>query len=633
MFFFGFLQLVILSMLAFSAAVAVVLRAEWPHASERFLAAMAVWSVLILAPIHTLGFSDHLTRETLALSSLVLSGVVLAIAIRTSDQRVTMQRIAREIAAYAAFPYQGLVLALRAKSPVVVCLLLTYGLLLWTSFVSYVAPSDGWDGLWYHESMVGFAIQKHGYEIIKAHAHVTPINAFPRNCEMTSLWFVIFTDKRLIDCVQLVFALPALVGTYVLAKRYCNEKVSAMGFACALALMPGFALQLHSNYIDIHVLSFYVTALHFLTREKMQLRDGWLAAIALGLLLGGKSWALGWIPVLAPIGLVRLVHAQWKTSRTSLLWSLTAMPIIILAIGSLIYVRNWSVYGNPVWPYAVSMPRFGISFPGPESLSSTDFHHTLSSVFSDVTAPPKPGYDYPDTKQFGYGLAIPFLFLPLGVIAFALALGRAFLDRAAFARSGRSFSLIITTAGPLISGISSPALWLSRYNLHVVVGLLLVIAWLGYKRPRVADALTFAACATGAMWLYWAEPAWFVNAAQAIRYAKMPASERATYSTIGWSIDHPTALARERELGAGDITAFSEDGEFYAQLWNEHFSNRLEFVPMTNAETMMERLDAMNAKWFVTSTLTAAFDSSPRWQRIGAVSGAPVIAYRKVKKL
>jgi hypothetical protein len=246
-----------------------------------------------------------------------------------------------------------------------------------------------------------------------------------------------------------------------------------------------------------------------------------------------------------------------------------------------------------------------------------------------VTAPPKPGYDYPDTKQFGYGLALPFVLVPLAAVGLVLALVSAVFERLAGGRYGTAANLLLTILAPAISQMKSPALWLARYNFHVIVAVLLIVAYCLGRKERFLDAIATLTCATGLMSLYWAEPAWFVNAKQLRHYMSMSARERATYSTIGWSIDHPAARARENELGPGDILAFSEDGEFYAILWNERFSNRVQFLPMSSAPAMMRALDSMGAKWFVTSRLTAAFDASPTWQRVGNVSGAPVVAFRR----
>ena len=51
--------------------------------------------------------------------------------------------------------------------------------------------------------MVAFAIQNHGFSMVDLpFGGAQKINVYPRLCEMTQLWFVIFTDRRVIDMVS-----------------------------------------------------------------------------------------------------------------------------------------------------------------------------------------------------------------------------------------------------------------------------------------------------------------------------------------------------------------------------------------------------------------------------------------------
>jgi hypothetical protein len=465
---------------------------------------------------------------------------------------------------------------------------------------------------------------------------MTPVNAFPRNCEMTSLWFVFFTDRRFIDIVNDVYAIPVMLALYGLTKRYCHSRLQAVGWASSLVLLPGFALQLHSNYIDIHALSFYLAALYFGTRPELRLRDALMAAMCLGLVLGAKSFALAWTPVLVTITVARVLLAHARKRPLATAGTIAGGAAIIVALGGIIYIRNWAHFGNPVWPYRIDLPKLGVSFPGFEPFSAMDFTRSFSQVLDDAMSAPKPGYDYPDTKQFGYGLAVPFLILPLAVLASPWILVEAtrwsfrnLLGRKGDRDDSEATNLLFTAGPPIATAVHSIALYISRYNYQVVAGLLMVMSWVGRRLPRVGEATIAVSAITGVMWLYWAKPAWFVDSHQAMALAKMSARERAAETTTGWSIAPETARARERELGPGDVLAFTEDGDFYSLLWNERFSNRVLFVPLGPPEEMMKQLDAMGAKWFVTSSLVAAFDGSPNWQRVGNVSSRPVVAFRR----
>jgi hypothetical protein len=631
----GFALLLVLSAFGMLAATAVASRASYDGPAERFLAAFVVWSALILLPVHVLGLTGTLTRVNLAIASLVVSAATFAVACWPIS-RVSTMAVLREMRGFVELPVRALALAWRAKSFILVAVIGAYGLLAWTTWISYLAPSDGWDGLWYHETMVGFAIQNHGYRIVEAHQHMTPVNSFPRNCEMISLWFVFFTDRRLIDVVNDIYAIPVMLALYCLTKRFCGNRLQAIGWACSLVLLPGFFLQLHSNYIDIHALSFYLAAIHFATRPTLRLRDGWMAALCLGLVLGAKSFALAWTPVLAAILLVRILRRHLRERPLQTLGTVAGGMTLIVGFGCIIYLRNWVHFGNPIWPYRIDMPKLGIHFPGFEPLSAMDYTKPFGQVLEDAMSPPKPGVDLPDTKQFGYGLAIPFMILPLAALALpwiAMEAAAALLRRVGGDGKGSDptqvGNLLITALPPIATALHSIALYISRYNYQVVAGLFIVMSWIGRRLPRVAEAAIATCAMTGIMWLYWAKPAWFVDFKEATLLAKLPASERATRTTAGWSIAPETARARDRELGTGDVLAFTEDGDFYSLLWNERFSNRIVFVPLAPADRMMAQLEADHAKWFVTSSLTAAFDASPSWQRVGNMSSR-VIAYRRV---
>jgi hypothetical protein len=631
----GFVLFLALSAFAFLAATAVARRASYDGRAECLLAVFMLWSTIILAPIHALGLTGTLTRSNLALASAAVSAVVFVAASGARWRERGIDAI-RTIGEFFTLPIEALAIAWRARSLLFLAILATFAVLAWTAWLSYLAPSDAWDSLWYHETMVGFAIQNHGYRIVEASPILTPVNVFPRNCEMTSLWFVFFTDRRWIDIINDVYALPVMLAMYCLTKRYAGNRLHAIGWACSLVLMPGFALQLRSSYIDIHALSFYLAALHFGTRPNLRLRDGWMAAMCLGLLLGAKSFALAWTPVLAMVTLIGLLPRHLRKRRAATIATVAGGVVLIVALGGIIYIRNWVHFHNPIWPYRLDLPKLGISFPGTEPLSSTEFHRPYRQMLEDILSVPSPGYDYPDTKKQGYGMAVPFLVLPLAMAAvpwiafegFAALMSR----RTGETKSGDSGvgNLLLTVLAPLTSAFHSPALWLSRYNFHVVAGLLIVLSWVGRRLPRLAEGTTVACAVTGLMWLYWAKPAWFCNSTQAMALARMKPDERVAFTGAGWSIAPEVALAREHELGPGDVVAFTDDSEFYSQLWNERFSNLLVYVPMGPADDVMQRLEQVRAKWFVTRALAVPFDASSKWQRVGNVSSHPVAAFRRV---
>src|SRR5262249_34548395 len=156
-----------------------------------------------LAPIHVLGVRDALTARNLAWAALFTFTVAFAAGFYRTDRGEHVQDILDELTSVAFLPLDALSRAFRARSLVVLVLVYAIGLWVWTAQLSFLHPSEGWDGIWYHESMVGFAIQNHGYAPVDMpDGLMQQANGYPRDCEMTNLWFVIFTDRTFIEIVN-----------------------------------------------------------------------------------------------------------------------------------------------------------------------------------------------------------------------------------------------------------------------------------------------------------------------------------------------------------------------------------------------------------------------------------------------
>ena len=96
-----------------------------------------------------------------------------------------------------------------------------------------------------------------------------------------------------------------------------------------------------------------------------------------------------------------------------------------------------------------------------------------------------------------------------------------------------------------------------------------------------------------------------------------------------------TARARERELGDGDVVVFS-GAPFAGLLWNERFSNRLEWIDSKayRGAAWLEEADRRSAKWAVVehrSPLVRLLQESVAWEEIGPAdgSGRPSHAFRR----
>ena len=163
--------------------------------------------------------------------------------------------------------------------------------LVWTALLTYLLPSDAWDGVWYHDLAVGYALQRHGYsEVDLPPGGFQQAFGYPRNSEMSSLWFVIFADRKLIELPSVLAAIPLALGVYCLCERYGKgASVASLLWAVAMVLLPGARLQMRTTYVDLLFAAMTVVAFYFASDPDLR-SDGRtiMASVAIGLALGSS---------------------------------------------------------------------------------------------------------------------------------------------------------------------------------------------------------------------------------------------------------------------------------------------------------------------------------------------------------
>ena len=158
---------------------------------------------------------------TLAVSAAVVS----LVAIVGASYRTTVAAAVKEGASaslrLATLPFDAISTAYRARSFALVGIIASLALIMWTAITSYFAPPwPHYDCLWYHDTIIGFTLQNHGFRIVSLPPSLARVNAYPRACEMTQLWFVIFTDRRLIELSNSLIAPAFIAGSYLLCWRF-----------------------------------------------------------------------------------------------------------------------------------------------------------------------------------------------------------------------------------------------------------------------------------------------------------------------------------------------------------------------------------------------------------------------------
>ncbi|MFO0552430.1 MAG: glycosyltransferase family 39 protein [Polyangiaceae bacterium] len=497
----------------------------------------------------------------------------------------------------------------------------------------WLLPSEGWDGIWYHETLVGWTVQTGSYAPMPLPANdIQQLNGFPRNAEMASVfWVLLDGERRFVELPNALAFAPLVAGSYLLARRFTKQRRIAVAVACVVALAPGCVLELNTTYVDVFAAAAALGAIHFATKGPTSRRDIVLAGLALGLYVGSKTSAILFAPLL---GLALVARGRRH------LGALGAALAFVLASASVVYARNLLVWKNPLYPFTLDVPRLGIHWPGlhPATDVNLGARETLRWIFT----PAPPGHDFADIRRGGFGLAVAWLLAPLcavglGLAAVSLARGkrRAHEDRRRLrARRWRALTLLGLAAMLVPSVALSPAIWSARYHLAAIACAAAPAAFALERLPAIARMVVFGAALylTAAALTHFAPPLGGVRPGELADRLWMTPAERATAPVAEWSMAPEVAHARELELGPRSTVVFSDYVTFPGVLWNEHYENRVVYLPSEDVDN--DHIAALNATWLVARRgerlYLYAVSHSGEWERIGLASrGQPTWAFRR----
>jgi hypothetical protein len=630
----GFTLLIGLSFFAAFASVSAAVRLRCDGRAELGLAAYVLWNAVVVLPVFWLGWTDHLTRFSAGMLSASTSLGVLTLSFAWVEAKDHLLEVRRAFVSLLRIPVDAIVMTWKRDSFIAFGAFFALLTMVWTAWLSYLAPSSGWDGIWYHESIIGWAIQNHGFRLVEIPVSLENVNGMPRFCETLNLWLVLFTDRRCIEMANSLIAPMLMLATYVIARRYADDRTGPIGWATALYLMPGVILQLRSTYIDVHVAAFFLAALHYVTKREMRLRDAGMAALCIGMLAASKSLGLPWGAILGIVALPRvlLLHV-WKRPLPTIAAVLGGLAVAV-AIGAPIYVRNWVHFHNLIWPVALNLEPLHIHWPG-----NTDvvIDKSNKEMLKDILSLPVPGHDFHDPRVWGYGLGFPFFVLPLalvaGPVAFGLMIGAWIRGKPDRVVQNLVFVVLILLATWPVS----PQKWFARYNIHMVAGLAFIGSWVGSRRVfrRLSEALAAVTIGSSMMALYWADPGWSVPVGSAIDLAKQSPEERASFEPVGYVYESKAVVAREAEIGPGDVVVFTDVYAFPSLLWNEHFSNQVVYLQSGGGDGFLSRVETANAKWVVAVEGTPEYNAlkshGARWNQVGYMTKNQAwMAFRRV---
>ncbi|MEP7121452.1 MAG: hypothetical protein ABJE95_11100 [Byssovorax sp.] len=631
--------LLLLGLTAFAAfaALGVTLRAAPEGRAEAGVVGTAVFITLISTPILALGYTNQLRPALIAIASLLTSTAAFLLSSRGRPPAAHARAIGHLATGLLRLPIDAFRLALQARSFVLLGLAGAALTIVVSTWLTYLAPSESWDGFFYHEPIVGFALQNRGFQMVPLPPSmvVQATNGYPRLCEALALWFVVFTDKTLIEIGNTLVLPGLMLSVYVIARRYSKDPVPLVGWSAALVLMPAVITQTRSSMIDVEVAFFLVAAIHFATRPVLRLRDAVSATLCMVLITGSKSSALTLVPPLLLVTWARLLLAHVRTRRGAALGVILGGGALIAGTGALTFARNWRAFGNPVWPVSFDSAALHVHWRGLATLARMTPDKPLAALVAQKYQRPSAGIADILARDYGHG--IPWIVVPLALGSLVAAVVVAILARRAKKPDAVTENLLLVAALGAIFIKVSPSLSIARYNVQIVAVAMCCIGW---AAGRLRDGTRFHEGAVASTLiltlvpLYWT--GWFFGTdfkgVGALLHSS--ADERVTLHFADFQMPPDTAKARERELGPGDLVVFTQEMTFPGVLWNHRMSNRVEYVEFRAAPPFLAEIERRQPKWMVVggaSPARAALVAQPAtWEFVGtACKQDQTVAFRR----
>jgi len=601
---------ILLSAIVGWAALSVAVRARLDGRAETLAATLVLASAFVIGPIYLLGVPGVLTRGTMSVLVLVVSASAWAL----STVRVGIAEQARATARAALdvlrLPREALAECWRARSVVFVCLAACLFFFVWNLLAAWLATSwREWDALWYHESIVGFTIQNHGFAPVDLPwGGMQKINGYPRAAEMLSLWFAMYAGRPLVDLPN-VLLMPALFASvYAMARRLTGDRIASCGWAAVATTIPAYLELLQSTYVDPALATFVAAGAMFMLRSPPRAREALIGAAALAIAANVKVSGVFPVVALALVGAGRLLMQPGR--RRPVLLAIAAGAAMIVGLSAATYLRNLRLYHNPVWPdLKVHVPPLGIDWPGNAPIGDvrSDSHSApgvtknapLLELIADLYLPP--GRLTDDERKYThlYGLGVPWVLFPAAALVFARLLIETFRGLPAPETTERrrlvEVVLLLVTAG--VTLVTSTNRSTPRYHLATIALWVPAVAWSVGRRRALQEALAFAATIGSLAITGYELPAWrgFPSSVpRLVALWRLDPTERQLAADLGGPVFHDTGRARETELVAG-ATVVSDDFAFPSILWNDDYSNRVVYVrPGTD---LVAAADRLGARW------------------------------------
>jgi hypothetical protein len=589
-------------------------RAVTMPAPARFLLALTLVWVHVIACVLLLGLFGSVTRTNVVFLPLGVAAVVLAIALYTTAQR-------RDAAADVESGDS------RQRDVLIAGVVLIAALAFaWQVMLAVFFPPVGYDDLAYRLPGSAFVLQSGSLRTVDLPARLEFVNFYPQATEFLSIWcFALLGTDAMVGLWQSGIYVHFVLASVVLC-RACGCGRNSTRFAVGLAaLTPTVLGQILTTYNDLFIAALFASALAFAVLSGRDDNRWCLLGLSLscGCLLAAKLSSPLLVGIAVLIYLAQAILSGRRAVQLARGLLLILMPA--MALGGYWYVRNAVLFGNPVYPFQVDIA--GLHLPGrfsasvwsanllnPE-LSKLPLFERLWKLWLEQ----KSHYGlwfYSYSSAFG-GFGPAWFILGLPSIAAALV-------TAAFRRAWSVLTVLAVTVTLYLSFSGNISV---RYTLFVLPTMALAIAIVVDELRRSADAADRSAALVARLSLGVVRVVGLglaVVIAGLMTFAmKSPqaiARQIVTGTVAKVDVQSPVLDAfrvMRTSLPSGSVLVFDETVDFIYPLWRPDYANIVHFVSTAQPfEGWLAAASRLKARYAFAKTGSATRSVSPLRQWI-----------------
>lgn len=262
---------------------------------------------------------------------------------------------------------------------------------LWRFTVMLPLTPNSWDAMTYHLYLPLRFVQEGRIFHIPTVFGDNAAAYSPLNGQMLyAALLAVFRYDFLLNCFPVIFLLFGALALSGIAREIGIESRFSRFAGVLFLLSPCFLKNTFTADVDIMALSFLLGGLFFLLRftskarnEEEYLCELLLSSLCLGLSVGTK---VAYAPFGGGLAVVLVVYAICYLGR-KVVKPLALMLLLMLVGGGFWYIRNWMLYGNPLFPVSIELGDFTI-FPGAydrAAVKAGEFHGSWSIMWSRLS--------------------------------------------------------------------------------------------------------------------------------------------------------------------------------------------------------------------------------------------------------